>query len=217
VALDASSNAYAGGIAGVADNGTTIENCYAWANVSSSATYGETAGGIAGTSDGTISKCYAAGTVRSKGLVPYTVVGGIAGNGTGSATISACMALISELDGGPSTSVSRTANAIYASSSGTLSGNYALPVSGSSGSDVMWIYNNTNATDPGINARDGDAQLLSDFKDPTTPNIYTGAGWDFGGVWKFISGWDYPVLKWQEAAPGATMEAAGVEVEIDWL
>jgi hypothetical protein len=81
----------------------------------------------------------------------------------------------------------------------------------------MWIYNNINAPDPGLDAHDGEARDISDFKDPTTPNIYTNAGWDFADVWKWLHGWDYPVLKWQNAAPGAGMEAADVEVEIEWL
>jgi hypothetical protein len=190
----------AGGIIAGFSGPTTIENCYAWANVSSSSTYGETAGGIAGTNDGAISKCYAAGTVQSKGSVPYTVVGGIAGDGSG--TISSCMALVSELVGGPSTSTSKTVNAIFASSYGTLSNNYALEVSSTQVTDKMWIHNNTNTSDQGLStARDGAIKNLADFKDQTTSNIYTTAGWTFPGVWKFISGYDYPVLHWQERPP----------------
>jgi hypothetical protein len=91
-----------GGIAGwINSSGGAVENCYAWAGVSTSSTSRETAGGIAGTSEGTISKCYAAGTVQSKGHDPYTVIGGIAGDGPSSAAaISGCMTLVTELDGG---------------------------------------------------------------------------------------------------------------------
>jgi hypothetical protein len=184
-----------GGIAGRI-NGGTIENCYAWANVSSSSTYDETAGGIAGTNDGIIFNCYAAGMVQSKGQNPATHVGGIAGNGSGPGTISACMALVSELDGGPSTSTSRPANAIFASSYGTLSGNYSR-------NDIT-VTRQTNGSfpsDPGINNKDGEQKLLADF---TNSTLYTSATWTFPGVWKFLpagSGYNYPVLSWQNSPP----------------
>jgi hypothetical protein len=183
VASGAYSNA--GGITGKSEG--TIENCYAWADVSSSSTYGETAGGIAGTNSGTISKCYAAGTVQSKGHDPYTVIGGITGDGSG---VSGCMALVSNLDGGPSSSTSKTAHAIFASTYGTGTGNYSR-------NDII-INNETNSADPGINAKDGEQKPLDDFK---TPTLYTTAGWNVTGDWKFISGYDYPVLSWQNGPP----------------
>jgi hypothetical protein len=207
----------AGGIAGQSDG--TIENCYAWADVSTSSLYSgamfssDKAGGIAGTNYGTISKCYAAGMVKARGQ-NNTFVGGIAGDTNISASINNCIALVSELDGGSST-YTRTAYAISALSGGTLNDNYAPDLSGSPGIGVVYIHNNTNASDQGpSNAQDGEARSFTAFKNQT---LYTSAGWDFGGVWKFISGWDYPVLKWQDAAPGAGMDAADVEVEIEWL
>ncbi|MDR1175454.1 MAG: hypothetical protein LBK83_08310 [Treponema sp.] len=186
----------AGGIAGRITGTGAIENCYAWADVSTSSTYGETAGGIAGTSGGTISKCYTAGTVRSKGHDPYTVVGGIAGDGGG--TITACMALVSELDGGPSASSSRTVNAVSASTYGTLNGNYSR-------NDIA-VTRQTNGTAPGLNARDGQEENRTNFTTQTIyePDLYTTAAWNFAagtGDWKFISGYDYPVLRWQNSAP----------------
>jgi hypothetical protein len=196
----------AGGIAGRVIYGSgTIENCYAWAAVSSSSTYGEEAGGIAGTTGGTISKSYAAGTVQSKGHDPYTCIGGIAGN---SAAVGGCMALVSELDGGPSVSASRTVYKIGDSPS--LNGNYSR-------NDIV-VQNAANPNDPGINAMDGEARPLADFKSQT---LYTNAGWNFaaGGDWKFLSGYDYPVLSWQTAKPGATLEEGnrgGGGIEIEW-
>jgi hypothetical protein len=184
-----------GGIVGILYNSNdTIENCYALADVSSSSSYGETAGGIAGTNGGTISKCYAAGTVKSKGHDPYTYIGGIAGEHSNNPLISACMALVSELDGGPSTSV-RYVHAISADGSSILTGNYSM---------IGFTRKNyTDTENYGSTGKDGEQKALADFKSPTT--LYTGAGWNFAdgtGDWKFITGYDYPVLSWQTAAPG---------------
>jgi hypothetical protein len=205
----AGSSSAAGGIAGKFLDGT-IENCYAWAAVSSSSTNEEYAGGIAGVNGGTIAKCYAAGTVQSKGTNPSTAVGGIAGNGSGSASISNCMALVSSLDGGPSGSTSSSVYKIGGASS--VSGNYSR-------NDIV-LYHAANANDPGINAKDGLGKPLADFKSQT---LYTGASWNFtaGGDWKFLpgSGYDYPVLSWQEAKPGSVLEEAargGAGIEIEW-
>jgi hypothetical protein len=74
----------------------------------------------------------------------------------------------------------------------TLTGNYSR-------NDIT-IANNNDGSDPGANAKDGLATSLNDFK---SSGIYTTAGWDFGtgGDWKFISGYDLPVLSWQTSPP----------------
>jgi hypothetical protein len=194
----------AGGIIGkIASATTTVENCYAWVNVSTSSTYGETAGGIAGTSNGTISKCYAAGSVQSQGRDPYTYVGGIAGTSNDSTSgINGCMALVLELDGGPSTSTSKNVYAIDAAGSGTLSNNYSR-------NDIL--YKNRPNDSPIVIDRDGVQRAPDDFKSET---LYTEASWDFS-VWKFLADCDYPVLSWQDNPPGAGM-ADDVNVEIEW-
>jgi hypothetical protein len=185
-----------GGIAGrLFDNNSVIENCYAWADVSSSSTYGETAGGIAGTSEGTISKCYAAGTVKSRGTNPYTKIGGIMGESSGAAVINDCMALVTELDGGPTTS-SRSVHAICADTYySTLSGNYSWY-------GITRIHtDDTDSPSFGSSYRDGEQKTLADFQSPA---LYGGAGWNFTtgtGDWKFISGYNYPVLSWQDEPP----------------
>jgi hypothetical protein len=211
----ASTESNAGGIAGRSLNGS-IENCYAWADVSIStgsvffgtpSTTEESAGGIVGTKDnGTISKCYAAGTVKVNGQYS-TFVGGIAGNTGGS--VSASMALVEELDGGSSTHL-RNVYAISATS-GTFagSGNYSR-------NDMVYKHAANSNFDYGPNARGGRQTPLADFK---TQALYTGAGWSFPGDWKLISGYDYPVLSWQTAAPGAALEEAdrgGGGIEIEW-
>jgi hypothetical protein len=191
------SHSLAGGIAG-SSNGT-IENCYAWADVSTSSPYGENAGGIAGENNGTISKCYAAGTVQSKGLNPYTYIGGIAGYGGGN--VGACMALVSELDGGPSSSLSKEVYAIgcfYAG--GTFSGNYSR-------NDITYKNYTNSGLDFGSAGQGGEQKPPDDFK---SMDLYTGALWIFNGTgdWHFVSGYDYPVLSWQDTKPGTALEEA---------
>ncbi|MDR1596614.1 MAG: FapA family protein [Treponema sp.] len=196
-------NVYSGGIAGSTGGKDRVENCYVWAAVSSGAVTKETAGGIAGTNDGTISKCYAAGTVQSKGTNPAVYIGGIAGHGDG--TVRACASLVSKLDGGSSTSKNVSAISGY----GTLSGNY---------SRTSIIYNRTDSPGLGANAKDGEGKPLAGFK---AQALYAGAGWDFTaetGVWKFLPDCDYPVLSWQTAAPQSGLEEAPEGgIEIGWL
>jgi hypothetical protein len=86
----------------------------------------------------------------------------------------------------------------------------------------MYILNADNPREPGIDARDGEDKPLEDFK---TQTLYETAGWDFtagSGDWKFLpagSGYDYPVLSWQDAKPGFALEEArqgGLDLEIEW-
>jgi hypothetical protein len=100
------------------------------------------------------------------------------------------MVLVSSLDGGAPTSTSKTVYAVLASLYGPVTGNYSR--------DGIAIVNQTNSSDPGINARDGGQKLLADFK---TQLFYDGAGWDFTGGWKFTGGYDYPALSWQNGPP----------------
>jgi hypothetical protein len=198
---DSNSGGIVGYFNGDSPGSIIIEDCYALADVSSSSTggsyYPETLGGIVGfhygrTYNGTISKCYAAGTVKSNGQNPDIYVGGIVGQASESPLISGCMALVLELDGGTSTSPSKTVHKIAYTTTGSLSGNYAR--------NDMTVSNQTNTpsmTDP----RDGMSKPLADF---TSQALYTTAGWNFTtgtGDWKFISGYDYPVLSWQTTPP----------------
>jgi hypothetical protein len=213
----------AGGIAGRLFDGT-IENCYAWAEVSTSSVYSsdssstnkENAGGIAGTNEGNISKCYTLGRVKANGNDNFIYVGGIAGNTDGS--ISACMALVEELDGGPST---RTKN-VYAISAVTASGTFTG--SGNYSRNDITYKNTSNSPnfDFGAANKGGLQTPPANF---TSSAFYSGPGWNFTaetGDWKFLpagSNYDYPVLVWQDAAPGDALEEAtkgGFEIEIVW-
>jgi hypothetical protein len=224
------SESNAGGIVGWLQGNSSIENCYAWTDVSASSVYNggmstneENAGGIAGTNKdlpntATISKCYAAGTVKASGQQNYIFVGGIVGN-TDNTLISASMALVEELDGGPSTRA-RNVYAIGAvAGSGTFagSGNYSR-------NDI--VYKNATNTnfDYGPNARGGRQTPIAGFKSSAHYSA-TSPAWNFTagtGDWKFLpagSNYDYPVLAWQTAKPGTALEEAskgGFKVEIEW-
>jgi hypothetical protein len=187
-----------GGIAGRFMDGT-IENCYAWVDVSSSSVYNtvyssgeENVGGIAGVNQGgTISKCYAMGTVKANGQ-NYIYVGGIAGKADTYAVISGCMALIEVLDGGSST-YTKTVYAIGRRTSGNFSENYSW--------DGISIINRDNSSNLGIADQDGEQKPSADFKSSV---LYATAGWNFPGDWKFLpagSGYPYPVLSWQTEPP----------------
>jgi hypothetical protein len=189
--------AYAGGILG--KGGGIIRNCYVAAVVGASAPSNEAyAGGIAGlTQEGTVSKCYARGSVAVTGTGD-NYVGGIAGisyEDMNTTTIEYCAALndnisgvsprglnwIAGSDSGTSTiSPFATYTSNYRPSGGTLNG----------------------ATNTG-NGGNGSSHPLADFKAPGT--VYgTGAlNWDFSadGHWKWIDGYDYPVLAWQASPP----------------
>jgi hypothetical protein len=186
--VTAASYSNAGGIAGISSG--IIENCYAWAEVSSNSTYEETAGGIAGTNQGTISTCHAAGTVQSKGNNPTTYIGGIAGN-SNSGLVNSCMALVSEVDAGFLANLTtRDGHKIACTSfPGNLTGNFVQA--------NMQVKNYTLTPN---DTRDGTSKPLADFK---SSSFYTtsGVNWDFSNTWKFLSGYDYPVLNWQNRAP----------------
>jgi hypothetical protein len=192
----------AGGIAGFSLPSSIIENCYAVADVSSrsgsfvlSSSEFNSAGGIAGRlHEGTISKCYAVGTVKVDGAVP-TYGGGIVGEVRQNSPsgdipqIRGCMALVSEVDGGQSGT--RTVHLIGDGTATWFTSNYVR--------NDLTPSHYTNSLTPN-DSRDGTSRPLVDFK---TPSLYTASGvnWDFSADWKFLPGYDYPVLAWQASPP----------------
>jgi hypothetical protein len=87
------------------------------------------------------------GTVSGRTGTGDADAGGIVGdsNINGGGTISGCMALVSELDGGPSSSRTKTVYGIsYNSRIVAFSGNYAR-------NDIVF-YRKTNSANTGINA-----------------------------------------------------------------
>ncbi|MDR0450450.1 MAG: hypothetical protein LBH26_04210, partial [Treponema sp.] len=172
------------------------ENCYAWAEVSTSSNQEKTAGGIAGINQGTISTCYAAGTVQAEGTGIHISVGGIGGNNFN--LISGCAALVSSLDAGLVSPATKYVYKIASNiSSGSCTNNLAR--------NDMAIVNNTEPPDPGSNNQDGYQESHTSFIN----NVLHWEGiatlsWHFPNNWKFLpagSGYDYPVLNWQNRVP----------------
>jgi hypothetical protein len=102
------------------------------------------------------------------------------------------VALVSRLDAtGDTQSTARNGYRIANDRSGIFTGNLAR-------NDIA-IVNNTNGSDLGANNQDGEGKPLTDFNSQA---VYT--GWNFTGgtgVWKFLPGYDYPVLAWQDEPP----------------
>jgi hypothetical protein len=136
----------------------------------------------------------------------YMSLGGIAGNS--SMSVSICMALVSEIDGGAATAGTKYCYAIGGDLY-YLSGNYALEFSPTEVDGKIWIHGDSHVPDPGLTNKDGYSTPLDDFEIQTT---YTTAGWNFtSGTedWKFLpagSGYDYPVLSWQNSPPADPAE-----------
>jgi hypothetical protein len=186
--------AYAGGIAG---QGSIIQNCYAWADVFSYGDNWSYAGGIVGQimSGCVVSKCYSRGNISVSGNYLATMSGGgIAGlNYLG--TIEYCAALNGVIDSGYSTNLHGIAGKLDTIC--YFTSNYAA-------SDISVQQNGGWTANADL---DGDityarADFINgggfDWADATTVN------WNFTpgtGDWKWLSGYDYPVLQWQTSPP----------------
>jgi hypothetical protein len=186
----------AGGIAG--SMGGSIEHCYAWANLSAGGAE-VSVGGIAGVTHSTITTCYARGAVLgTNSSTGDKYAGGIAGYTDGSGAVSSCVAMNDSIS---------FSNSIYvrgiASRKNTMSfaDNYTA-------SGLPTSYDTSWTASPGTTGLDGSTTLLSNFEGPPAGALY-GSGyldWDFAagtGDWKFIGGYDYPVLSWQTTPPPA--------------
>jgi hypothetical protein len=201
-AASTGSDSSAGGIAGVSfDN---IENCYAWADVTagSTGTGNSYAGGIAGefvidSLSASITRCYSRGKVDANIAGSYGYAGGIAGSNDGQ-TITNCAALNDSIVG-----VSDERGVAGQDSSGTYSKNYtAGELTGPpSNLDSTTVNNDQN----GLTGSYASA-LFTEAYFTYPPQIYSSAylDWNFTpgtGDWKWLSGYDYPVLQWQTSPP----------------
>lgn len=167
-----------GGIVGFNDN-ARISNCYNTGKIDS----GGDAGGIAGFSNpstATIDKCYNTGDIYA----PAGNVGGIIGKNAES-IVSNCAVVCLQIRGA-SSFVNRIAGASLGSTS-CYQNNYAL--------STMKVGGNT-VSDNDANSVNGADKTLAELR--TKATYETGLGWDFSGVWAFVTGC-YPQLK--ETAP----------------
>jgi hypothetical protein len=195
-----SADAYSGGIVG-SFGYFPVTNCYAHINVRSSGSAKSYAGGIAGYASD-ITRCYAAGTVKAEGSGTVVYAGGIAGQVTNSGGLTNCVVMLNALDGGSSANVH------------TLFGGYAIWFATNSDNriwDAIAItrggltYTNNNSFSGLSLDSDKDIDAFSPAEDYAALDLVsdTYPGWNFGtgGDWKFISGYDFPVLSWQTSPP----------------
>jgi hypothetical protein len=195
-----SADVYAGGIAGLFSSGDGMVNCYAFTAVDANGV-GNYLGGIAGSGySGTISTSYAAGFVKGQGSSVYA--GGVSGGYGNSGTIENCRVFLTILDGGASSDV----HTLFA---------YWLPMSGTQQDNRVWeaiaitrggtTYTKADSFSGLSLDSDKDIATFSPAEDYTDSDLVSDSypGWDFGtgGDWKFISGYDFPVLSWQTSPP----------------
>jgi hypothetical protein len=176
-------------VGGIVGQGTpNIENCYSAVTVTGTETPDNAyAGGIIGTlTSGSVRKCYALGSVTVTGS--NIGAGGIAGRS--SDTIENCAAL-AHVNGGSSNTVGR----VIGNNAGSVADNYAAP-------DRTFI---NGGTPTGEDGDDTTYTTIGDFegagKQSTYETVWGTGTFGVPGGWKWISGYDYPVLSWQTAAP----------------
>jgi hypothetical protein len=197
-------NAYAGGIAGelgITSGTKKIETCYAWAKVratgNTTTTATAAAGGIAGRSGGsanTIEKCYArdsAMTATGTGTVTEYAGGIIGDNNAG--TIQYCAALNNggiRIEG---TSSPSAANKIAGTGAAGISDNWA------SEGAITPVPPIGVTPAPALN---GNILPENNFQPPGTAYGPSKLNWTFNSSnWKWISGYSYPALYWQDSPP----------------
>jgi hypothetical protein len=195
-----SADAYSGGIVGTFGY-FPVTDCYAYANVRSSGSAKSSAGGIAGYAP-EIAKCYATGTVKAEGSGAVVYAGGISGQVTNTGGLTNSVVILNALDGGSSADVH------------TLFGGVEIGFAANSGNSI-WdaiaitrgglTYTNNNSFSGLSLDSDKDIALFGSAENYTDPIFASDSypGWDFGGGgdWKFISGYDFPVLSWQTSPP----------------
>ncbi|MDR2303982.1 MAG: hypothetical protein LBE10_05290 [Treponema sp.] len=197
----ASGNVGAGGdsvtVGGIAGRSNSIERSYAWTKVDAGGESEVRAGGIAGDiigDDDLLSQCYALGTVAGGAVTAY--IGGIVGYHS-QEPIEYCAAL-NDIEGYYSSGISLHGIAGYAVWTPTFRSNFSAA--------DMRITGPSQTPDPDLDG-DNTTYARAHFKGPSPGAVYgpgsTSLNWNFdaGGNWKFISGYDYPVLSWQKSPP----------------
>jgi hypothetical protein len=193
--------AFVGGIAGqltstVSGQGV-ITACYTWVQIKADGTDTNYAGGIAGQTDSqsttvfaSISGSYARGRVEAV-FATIESAGGIIGFHKGE--IESCIALNDDIVISIASSDARGIAGTAPFSPAVLSNNYAA-------SDIIF---DRSASTPSITGLDGIPSARTNFIGQANQANYPIAFWNFApnGDWKWISGYDYPVLAWQTTAP----------------
>jgi hypothetical protein len=194
---------YAGGLVGYSSiTGSQIEDSYATgdATATTDCTYAW-AGGIVGgnANDAVVTNTYATGNVNAEtgNVAPsypvlYAVAGPAAGGIAGvnyyteDTEVSNSLALNGKVDGSPATSPSVEHRVAGSLGDGTGHDGTLINNRGSTAMSITWTPVDDANGEDGSNTAAQPAQ-----------SVYTGLGWDFANVWKFISGNNYPILWWQ--------------------
>jgi hypothetical protein len=198
----------AGGITGsllsTASGSSDISVCYTWAFVkaegNTTGTGTSAAGGLTGSTSNTgsvpiVDKSYALGMVEVAGNAGTRYAGGIAGENQG--RIEYCAALQTNISTSPSpTGLDQIAG--YGTAGGVI-----IYTKNFSASELYLSSTNTGSGGDSSNSR---AQFTgTPGVVPSSTSVYApgSLNWDFSptGDWKFISGYDYPVLPWQTSPP----------------
>jgi hypothetical protein len=157
------------------------------------------AGGIVGqqaASSTTTSQCYALGTVTADGPGISSYSGGISGRIVdASGSIMNCAALNMAIESKNSSDAHRILGSVVT----VLSDNFAA--------NDMTLTGNATILPPvsSLTGQDGADTSRMDFQRDTVGTVYNPGylDWDFdtGTDWQFISGYDFPVLYWQNSPP----------------
>jgi hypothetical protein len=137
--------------------------------------------------------------------------GGISGRVTNTGGLTGGMVLLDILDGGNSPDIHTLFGGIYIGYT-TNTGNkvwddIAITQSGTTYTSPLGSYTITAGYDI------GSFTSAASFKGSSSQAAYT--GWDFAagtGAWKWIGGYDYPVLSWQTAGPDSSALDAGFTI-----
>jgi hypothetical protein len=172
----------------VGHNDGTISICYASGSVLGSGTVG----GLVGINNvGTIVKCYSTGTVSGGGWV-----GGIVGTNFGTTSTSYSTGFVS---GGQ-----YVGGLVGYNGGGTIKDCYSTgSVSGTSSVGGLVGYKPGGSVTTSFWDTQTSGQLTSDGGTPKTTtemktkSTFTDAGWDFVNIWDICEGTNYPRLRWQ--------------------
>jgi hypothetical protein len=164
-------------------------------------TDGTHAGGLIGAlshegGDVIIKNCYAAGDVSANSSGTNVDAGGITAQSYiqsgGTFVIQDCAALNRQISCSNTYGIGRVAGGSYGGD--TLSGNIAY-----SGMTLNGATVNAGTADTGA-GKNGESKTSAELKIRNTWTDLFGSS-NFAGAWKWIDGYDYPVLNWQTARP----------------
>ncbi|MGA2914576.1 MAG: GLUG motif-containing protein [Sedimentisphaerales bacterium] len=163
-----------GGLVGWNTDTGIIRKCYSLANVKPNGLDRSQAGGLVGANQGTITDCYAKGSVRG-----LDCIGGLAGENSGSIINSFATGLVTLEAGG-------SGGGLVGCEDGTVM-------------QACFWDTYTSGTNDGVGNRDPDPPgvMGKTTIGMKTKSTFTDAGWDFTNTWAICEITNYPRLIWQ--------------------